>query len=166
MKKITSSCVVALEWTMKDTLGTILDVLDEPVEFLIGGNDLLDAIQTQLQNHSEGDVVNLHLEPTDAFGDFDENLLFLEPKNLFPNELEEGMTFDGQSLPKGCSSTIPMDVFYTVAEIYPDHVVLDGNHPLAGMAIRLNMKVGLVREATATEVEAGTCGVGFFTPHP
>ncbi len=43
--EITKQCVVALTWTLKDTLGEELDVLDEPVEFLVGGSDLLDKVQ-------------------------------------------------------------------------------------------------------------------------
>ena len=44
----------------------------------------------------------------------------------------------------------------------PDHVVLDGNHPLAGIAIRISIQVESVREATEEELERGTCGTGFF----
>ena len=43
--EITRPCVVALTWTLKDTLGEVLDVLDDPVEFLVGGDDLLEKIQ-------------------------------------------------------------------------------------------------------------------------
>jgi FKBP-type peptidyl-prolyl cis-trans isomerase SlyD len=49
-----------------------------------------------------------------------------------------------------------------VTDIYPEHVVLDGNHPLAGIAIRLHLKVISVREATLDEIGHGTCGTGFF----
>jgi FKBP-type peptidyl-prolyl cis-trans isomerase 2 len=97
--EITPQCVVALTWTLKDTLGEELDVLDEPVEFLVGGKDLLAKIEEALQGHEPGDRVDLHLEPEDAFGDYDEQLVFLEPRDLFPAELEEGMTFEG--LPPG-----------------------------------------------------------------
>jgi FKBP-type peptidyl-prolyl cis-trans isomerase SlyD len=41
-------------------------------------------------------------------------------------------------------------------------VVLDGNHPLAGIAIRLQLKVEAVREATEEEVGRGSAGTGFF----
>ena len=51
---------------------------------------------------------------------------------------------------------------YTATEIYPEHIVLDGNHPLAGIAIRLSLKVQAVREATEEEIGRGTCGTGFF----
>ena len=59
--EITDQCVVALTWTLKDTLGEELDVLDEPVEFLVGGNDLLSRVEQALQGHTVGDRLQLHL---------------------------------------------------------------------------------------------------------
>ena len=71
------------------------------------------------------------------------------------------MTYEG--LPAGATSTdAPRNLLYTVTEIYPEHVVLDGNHPLAGIALRLHLKVEGVREATEEEVGQGTLGTGFF----
>jgi len=164
--KITPQCVVALTWTLKDTLGDVLDELDEPIEFLLGGDDLLAKIEEALQGHEAGDKLELHLEPEDAFGDYDENRVFLEPRKIFPAELEEGMTFDGAALPQGSSGLAPAEHIYTVTEIYPDHVVLDGNHPLAGIAIRLAVKVESVREATEDEIGQGSLGTGFFKLEP
>ena len=159
---ITEQCVVALTWTLKDTLGEVLDVLDDPVEFLVGGDDLLPRIQEALQGHGPGARLDLHIEPEEAFGDFNDQLLFLEPRKLFPAEVEEGMTIEGSALPKGTNPDAPKNALYTVTEIYPEHIVLDGNHPLAGIAIRLSLKVQAVREATEEEIGRGTCGTGFF----
>jgi FKBP-type peptidyl-prolyl cis-trans isomerase SlyD len=158
--EITNQCVVALTWTLKDTLGEVLDELDEPVEFLVGGDDLLARIEEALQGHEAGDQLDLHLEPEEAFGDYNEQLVFLEPRAILPAELEEGMTFEG--LPPGGNAAAPRDLLYTVTEIYPEHVVLDGNHPLAGIALRLHLKVERVREATEEEVGRGSAGAGFF----
>jgi FKBP-type peptidyl-prolyl cis-trans isomerase SlyD len=67
------------------------------------------------------------------------------------------MQFEG--LPAGSATPdMPPDAIYTVTEVYPSHVVIDGNHPLAGMALRLYLTVRDVREATAAEIEAGTVG--------
>ena len=162
LMKITPQCVVALTWTLKDTLGDILDELDEPIEFLLGGQDLLVEIEAQLQSHEAGQKLAFQLEPEQAFGDYDENLVFLEQRAVFPAELEEGMTFDGANLPLGASPGIPKDNIYTVTEIYPEHVVLDGNHPLAGIALRLSLTIESVRSATELEVDRGTLGTGFF----
>jgi FKBP-type peptidyl-prolyl cis-trans isomerase SlyD len=158
--KITEQCVVALTWTLKDTLGEELDVLDEPVEFLVGGSDLLESLEKALQGYEAGDTLELQLEPADAFGDYDDRLLFLEPRNCFPEQIEEGMGFEG--LPAGCNPSAPKDRLYFISDIYPDHVVLDGNHPLAGMALRIALKVHGVREAEVDEIGRGTLGTGFF----
>ncbi|WP_313075440.1 peptidylprolyl isomerase [Melaminivora sp.] len=164
--EINEQCVVALTWVLKDTLGEELDVLDEPVEFLVGGDDLLARIEEALQGHSAGAELSLHLEPEDAFGDYDGQRLFLEPRDIFPADLEEGMTFEGTALPESMSAQTPRDALYTVAQIYPEHVVLDGNHPLAGIALRLQLKVHEVREATEEEIGRGSAGVGFFRIQP
>ncbi len=158
--KITEQCVVALTWTLKDTLGEELDTLDEPVEFLLGGKDLLAKIEEALQGHEPGEKVDLQIEPADAFGDYDDRLLFLEPRQLFPEELEEGMGFEG--LPDGCNPAAPKDRLYFVSDIYPDHVVMDANHPLAGIALRIHIQVHSVREAEVNEIGEGTLGTGFF----
>jgi FKBP-type peptidyl-prolyl cis-trans isomerase SlyD len=159
--KITDQCVAALTWTLKDTLGETLDVLDEPVEFLVGGDDLLAAIEQALQGRALGDTVELQLEPEVAFGDYNEELVFLEARTLFPDELEEGMGFEG--LPPGSNPAAPADLLYFVTDIYPDHVVLDANHPLAGIALRLSLQVHGVREASVEEIGKGSLGMGFFT---
>ena len=160
---ITEHCVVALTWTLKDTLGQELDVLQDPVEFLVGGHDLLAKVEVALQGHTVGDHLDLHLEPEDAFGDFDEHLIHLAARHLLPAELEEGMRIEGSSLPPACCPAAARDAVYTVSEIYPEHIILDGNHPLAGIAIRLSLEVRGVREATAEEQERGSLGVGFFS---
>lgn len=159
---ISNQCVVSLTWTLKDTQGEELDVLDEPVEFLIGGDDLLARVEDALQGHGVGATLDLHLEPEEAFGDFNEELLFLEPLAIFPEGIEEGMRFEGTALPPGVNHDAIREGFYTVSEIYPEHVVLDGNHPLAGIALRLHLKVHAVRPATTGEQEARTAGTGFF----
>jgi FKBP-type peptidyl-prolyl cis-trans isomerase SlyD len=164
--EISEQCVVGLTWTLKDTLGDVLDVLEEPVEFLVGGDDLFAAIESALLGHEPGARVQLQLEPEQAFGDFNDRLLFLEPRSLFPEGIEEGMTFDGAALPAGVSPDIPRDAIYTVSEIYPEHLVLDGNHPLAGIALRLDLTVRSVREATEEEIGRGTAGTGFFKVSP
>lgn len=164
--EITQQCVVALTWTLKDTLGETLDVLEQPVEFLVGGDDLFAKIEQALHGHEPGARLDVRLEPEEAFGDFNEKLLFLEQRSLFPSAIEQGMTFEGTALPAGCSPDAPKNAWYTVTEIYPDHVVLDGNHPLSGIALRLSLAVQSVREATEEEIGRGSAGTGFFKVQP
>ena len=108
--EITSHCVVGLTWVLKDTLGEVLDTLEDPVEFVVGGHDLLQKIEEALQGHGVGAQIDLHLEPEEAFGDYNENLVFLESRSLFPKEIEEGHSIEGHALPKGCNPEAPLDV--------------------------------------------------------
>jgi len=159
---IAAPCVVALTWRLADAQGVMIDELSEPVEFFYGGDDLLPRVEEAIAGQAAGHETRLHLEPEHAFGDYRSELVCFEDRALFPHTIEPGMQFDG--LPEGAvTPDMPSDVIYTVTEVYPSHVVLDGNHPLAGMALRLHLKVRDVRAATAEEVEAGSAGEPAFT---
>ena len=158
---ITSPCVVTLVWTLTDAQGQLIDELDEPVEFFYGGTDLLPKVEEALAGQEAGFEAQLHLEPEQAFGDYNADLVCYEERALFPEEVEPGMQFEG--LPEGATSPdMPEDLIYTVTEVYPSHVVLDANHPLAGIALRIQLKVLDVREATEAEVGAGSVGESPF----
>jgi len=152
---ITAPCVVSLVWRLEDTQGNLIDELKDPVEFFFGGDDLLEKVEETLADQEVGFETLLHLEPEHAFGEYNPELVFFEERAIFPEETEPGMQFDG--LPEGAATQgMPTDAIYTVTEVYPTHVVLDGNHPLAGIALRLDLKVRDVREATDAEIEAGS----------
>ena len=158
--RIINPCVVALSWQLTDAQGQAIDHCDEPAEFFVGGNDLLASIQHGLQQAEVGAVIKLHLEPRDAFGDYDEQRVFLEPRNLFPAELSAGMVF--ATLPPGCSDAAQQCAMVFVSDVYPEHVVLEGNHPLAGMALHLTLTVHGVRTPTDAEQEAQSTGQAFL----
>ena len=158
---ITSPCVVSLTWKLRDSQGQLIDELKDPVEFFYGGDDLLAKVEEALLDQAAGYATTLHLEPEHAFGDYDAALVFFEERSVLP-DAEVGMQFDG--LPPGATTQdMPSDAIYTVTEAYPGHVVLDGNHPLAGIALRLEMVVCDVRAATDAEIEAGSVGQPIFT---
>lgn len=153
--QISAPCVVSLTWRLEDAHGQLIDELVDPLEFFVGGDDLLAKVEEALAGHDEGFEATLHLEPEHAFGDYQPELVFFEDRKLFEEPVEEGMQFDG--LPEGAVTTgMPTDAVYTVTEVYDTHVVLDGNHPLAGIALVLALRVRDVRKATATEIEQGT----------
>ncbi len=159
---ITPPCVVSLTWKLQDTQGNLIDELPDPVEFFFGGDDLLAKVEEALAEQETGYAAVLHLEPEHAFGDYDPALVFFEARSVFPDAVEVGMQFDG--VPPGAATPgMPADAIYTVTEVYPGHVVLDGNHPLAGIALRLDLVVRNVRAASAAEVEAGSVGEPVFT---
>ncbi len=160
--QIQSPCVVALTWRLEDAQGQLIDELAQPVEFFYGGVDLLEQVEAAVLDQTVGFEASLHLEPEQAFGDYDAGLVFFEERSVFPGSIEVGMQFEG--VPAGAvTPDMPADVLYTVTEVYPTHVVLDGNHPLAGLALRLHLKVQAVRTATADEIQAGSVGQPAFS---
>jgi FKBP-type peptidyl-prolyl cis-trans isomerase SlyD len=159
---IQAPCVVSLTWQLSDAQGQAIDELKEPVEFFYGGDDLLPKVEEALAGQDIGFEAYLHLEPEHAFGDYDSDLVCYEERALFPEEVAPGMQFEG--LPEGAATPdMPEDAIYTVTEVYESHVVLDGNHPLAGIALRLHVKVLDVREALPEEIEARSVGDGGVT---
>jgi FKBP-type peptidyl-prolyl cis-trans isomerase SlyD len=159
---ISSPCVVSLTWRLEDAQGQLIDELAEPMEFLVGGDDLLAKVEQTLLGQSTGFETTLHLEPEQAFGDYNADLVFFEAREIFPKEVSEGMQFEGP--PEGATTPgLPQDAIYTVTEVYDSHVVLDGNHPLAGIALRLALKVCDVRPATEEETEQGSVSASPFS---
>src|SRR6185312_6270073 len=152
---ITAPCVVTLTWQLSDAQNAPIDELTEPTEFFFGGDDLLPKVEEALEGQTAGYDLQIQVEPENAFGDYHSQLVCFEDRALFPEGVEVGMQFEG--LPDGAATPdMPEDAVYTVTEVYPSHVVLDGNHPLAGMALRLHLKVRGVRAATAEEIESGS----------
>lgn len=155
--EISAPCVVSLTWRLEDAQGQSVEQLDPAMEFFYGGEDLFAKVEEALEGHVTGDEISVALQPEDAFGDYDSALVCFESREVFPENVEVGMQFEG--LPEGAlTEDMPKDRIYTVTEIYPEHVVLDGNHPLAGIGLRIHVTVHDVREATEEEVEAGTLG--------
>lgn len=165
---ISAPCVVSLTWRLEDAQGQLIDELTAPVEFFFGGDDLLAKVEEALAGQQIGFATQLHLEPEHAFGEYKPELVFFEPLAAFDNKLEPGMQFEGPP-ERTTTKGLPADAIYTVTEVYPEHAVLDGNHPLAGIALRLDVTVRDVREATEDEIEAGSVaetGIAIINPAP
>ncbi len=143
--------VVTLAWRLTDAQDESIAEDPQGTDFYVGGADLLPPISRHLMGKAAGDSGALQIEPADAFGDYDPQRLRLEPRQLFPALLEPGMQFE--QLPPGCAASAPGEL-YTVTDIAEGQVVLDGNHPLAGMALRVHYRIVEVREPDADEREA------------
>jgi FKBP-type peptidyl-prolyl cis-trans isomerase SlyD len=155
MHEVSSPCVVSLTWRLEDAQSELIDTLDEATEFFLGGDDLLPKVEEALLSQPAGAEVAVALEPADAFGEYDSNLVCFEPRHLFPEGVEPGMRFEG--LPKGAETPdMPAEAIYTVTEVYPEHVVLDANHPLAGIGLRMYVQLRAIREATPQEIQQGS----------
>jgi len=147
--KIAKNTVVSVNYKLSDAQGELIEASREPMVYLHGGyENTLPKIEEALDGQENGYQVTIQVEPVDAFGEYDAELVKIEPKNRLPSPLEVGMQFEGSP-----DDDTQSAVVFTVTEIAEDKVVLDGNHPLAGMALRFELNVVEVRAATEEEIQ-------------
>lgn len=148
--QIAQDTVVSLAVRLADVHGSMIQESAEAVQYLHGGYDgIFVPVEEALQGREQGESVEVQLEPEDAFGEYDADLLSLADRGDFPPELAVGMQFEQEG---GTEDEL---LIYTVTDIEGDKVVLDGNHPLAGMALKFFCTVVGVRAATEGEIERG-----------
>lgn len=150
MMQVRKDSVVTLSYNLTDPDGNILNEGNTPIVYLHGGYDgVFIPIEDALEGKSVGDTVTVKLQPNDAFGEYDFDLLQIEPVENLPQPLKVGMMIEGdteEGLEEGA-------IFYTVTEIADGTAVLDGNHPLSGMALVFIGTVTAIRPATPEEIE-------------
>jgi FKBP-type peptidyl-prolyl cis-trans isomerase SlyD len=145
--KITKDTVVTLQVKVAQADGKLIEDSRDPVAYLHGGYDnTLPKIEEALEGKEKGEQLVLTLEPQDAFGVRDESLVRTIPKSEFPPGVKVGGQLEGRT------DAGEPHVFH-VMKIKGPEVHLDGNHPLAGKAIKFTIKVLDVRAATAEEIE-------------
>ena len=148
--------VVTLAYELRDCDGAAVEEPGAELEYLHGYGGIFPKVEQALEGQRAGHEAALTLEPEDAFGDYDAELLRVEPRGNFPETLEVGMQFEG----------VPGDreeeaLIYSVTNIAADKVVVDGNHPLAGERLWFKCKVKGVRQGTEEEIAHGHVhGVG------
>ena len=146
---IAKNSVVTLHYEMYDANDQLIDKTEEPIAYLHGGYDaIFPLVEEALQDKNVGDVVDVTLQPDDAFGEQDAELIRIEPADIFPVEVQAGMMFEADT-PEGDT------LVFRVTDVADGKVVVDGNHPLAGMKIRFKATVDSVREATEEEISHG-----------
>jgi len=151
-RAVAPDTVVSLEVVMHDAQGELIHSSDEPLEYLHGGyGGVFEGIERAVEGKRVGDTVRVQLEPEDAFGEYDAELVRVEPRERYGEGLAAGMEVEdafGGDEPRT----------YVVTDLAGDKAVLDGNHPLAGIALRFTCKVLSVRNATTDEIERGAAG--------
>ena len=148
--QVTKNTVVSINYELSDVDGNLIEKTDEPIEYLHGGYDgIFPLVEQALSGKSAGEVCRVRLEPEDAFGEYDAELVHLEPRDKFPDNISVGMRFEGRGSESGTT------LIYTVTDVAADKVVVDGNHPLAGKALDFTCTVAAVRVATQEELEHG-----------
>lgn len=150
--QIAPHTVVTLAYQVTDPDGEMVDAGERPIVYLHGGfDDIFPKIEEALLGKVAGDQVQIKLQPDEAFGEYDADLVQIEPRGSFPETLQVGMQFEGAPTGSGEDDFI----LYRVTEIIDDKVMLDGNHPLAGMALVFSCTVSDVRAASDEEIAHG-----------
>lgn len=142
--------VVTLTYELSDLDGKLIEKSDAPFEYLHGGYEgIFPLVEKALAGKSTGDSCRVRLEPDDAFGEYDAELVRVEARSKFPGDVAVGMRFEGRGEESGTT------LVYTVTDIAEDKVVVDGNHPFAGQTLDFSCTVTGVRMATAEELSHG-----------
>lgn len=156
---IANNTVVTMHYTVSTTDGTQIDSSreGEPMVHLQGSQYLIQGLENALTDKVKGDTFVISVTPEEAYGDRHEQLVQNVPKSMFgDNEVNVGMTFR--------ASTNDGDQTVMIIDETEDEVVVDGNHPLAGMDLTFDVEILDVRAATEDEIahghvhSAGGCG--------
>jgi FKBP-type peptidyl-prolyl cis-trans isomerase SlyD len=145
--QIARGTLVSLQVRMFDAQDNLLEASEAPLVYLHGANDIFPAIEQALEGQEAGYECSLLLEPHQAFGDFDAQLVHVVERSRIGRDVTIDMRVEGLPGVAGDAR------IYRVTDIADDVAVLDGNHPLAGMALRFDIKVLAVEPASADELE-------------
>ena len=148
---VTVDAVVSINYTLTDDEGLIIDSNEgrPPLVYLHGHDNIIPGLEKGLEGAAVGENRKVDVPPAEGYGDMDPDRIFELPKEEFPDEmpLEEGMQF--------CAETAAGEMSITVAEVRDDTVVVDANHPLAGMTLHFDVEVLDVRQGSEEELRLG-----------
>ena len=148
--EIVKNTVVSLEYSERDPERKLVDDGAQPLVYLHGGYDaIFPLLEEKLHGMKVGEKLSIKLQPDDAFGEYDEELVQIEDRDCFPETIEVGMSFER------VGDDDEEDMIFRITDIAEDKVVVDGNHPLAGMSLVFDVSVREVRPASPEELEHG-----------
>ena len=126
--RIEKDTVVSLNYELTDASGKELEKTDSPISYLHGGyGGIFPLVEEELHEKEIGYSCTVTMEPEDTFGEYDAELIRVEPRGAFPENVTVGMHFEG-----GAEGTDDF-IIYKVTDVTDDTVIVDGNHPFAGL---------------------------------
>lgn len=148
--------VVSIDYELTNQEGSILDTTQnqEPLIYLHGANNILAALEEELEGKGIKGRVRTKIAPEDGYGKYDEQMVQKVPLAEFPNadQVKEGVQFQ--------IDTSQGVKIATITKVEADHFTLDLNHPLAGQVLCFDVEVVDIREATTEELEHGHVHTG------
>jgi FKBP-type peptidyl-prolyl cis-trans isomerase SlyD len=147
--KISRNHVVTLKYQVTDRDGEVVDAGQEHLVYLHGGyGGLFDALEVALQGKSVADTFSVALTADEAFGEYDEELVSVEPRDAFPPNIEIGTQVE-------LDDEAGESMLFSITHIDGDNVTINGNHPLCGLDLVFSGTIVDVRPATAKEIARG-----------
>ncbi len=144
--------VVRIDYTLTTDADEVIDSSEggEPLAYLHGARNIIPGLETALEGRKAGESLSVRIEPADAYGERDDRLVQMVPREMFEDsaEIQVGMQFHSAD-PEGHVTVV------TVTHATEDTVTVDANHPLAGVPLTFAVKVVEVRDATPEELEHG-----------
>ena len=149
--QVTDNTAVSIHYTLTNDDGEVLDssIGDEAMVYLHGAGNIIPGLEKALLGKTAGDKFTVRISPDDAYGEFLEEMIQDIPRQMFEgiDVIEVGMQFHAD-VSSGTG-------IVTVIGVEEDAITIDGNHPLAGVALNFDVEVINVREASAEEAEHG-----------
>ena len=144
--------VVRIDYTLTSDSNEVIDSSagGEPLVYLHGARNIIAGLENALEGKQAGESLGVRIEPAEAYGERDDRLVQLVPREMFEGSLEiqVGMQFHSAD-PEGNVTMV------TVTQVTDDTITVDANHPLAGMPLTFAVTVVEVRDATPEELEHG-----------
>ncbi len=150
--RVANNCVVSIHYRLTNDQGELIDSSEgrEPLVYLHGAGNIISGLEEALAGREPGEQFSVTVQPEDAYGEVDPQLIRTVPREIFEGveEILPGMQFQAQG-PDGWVQRV------TVKAVEGDEVTIDANHPLAGQVLHFNISVEEVREASPEEIEHG-----------
>ncbi len=150
--QIAANKAVSIDYTLTNDAGEVIDSSAgaAPLVYLHGAGNIISGLERALEGKKNGDHIQVLVEPGDAYGEYNPELVATLGRNMFEgvDTLEVGMQFHA-SAPDGGVQIV------TIRDLNGDEVIVDGNHPLAGQRLSFDVKVVDVRDALPEEVAHG-----------
>lgn len=153
---VSKHTVVTIEYTLTDTDQHVLDQAgeDKPLAYVHGVGAAIPGLEAALEGKSPGESLQVSVPPEEAYGQRNEDLISTVPREMFEgvDEVKTGMQFQAET------ENGPRIV--TVVDVEDDQVVIDANHPLAGVTLNFDVRIRDVRGATEEEISQGEAQSG------
>ncbi len=138
--------VISFHYTLTDSDGVLIESSKgkEPVHFMSEMGMIVPGLEREIIDYTVGQKGHVEVKAEDAYGLIDFNKFVQVPIGSLPKQdIKKGDMFQSNQSP----------VPFTVKEVTETHVVLDGNHPLAGEDLTFEVEVVENRAATEQELE-------------